>query len=197
MSLHLPAILSPPTPCIPVLALTVLSARVVAGVASSLHGSASGFGLRLSLAGSPMHQAVSCSSWFCLWTGSSSPVALHPPFRATQFPSTTDSQCSVRWGLPPHCWCALSGALGTGSRRSVSICEADRSNLIRTIRLGHWRTGRGPSLPKNGRAYPYRSSRTVRKPMRSSLVSGERWRILRVSSPLLDLKFPPRTTGLP
>src|SRR5260370_751509 len=79
MSLHLPAILSPPTPCIPVLALTVLSARGVAGVASSLHGSASGFGLRLSLAGSPMHQAVSCSSWFCLWTGSSSPVALPPP----------------------------------------------------------------------------------------------------------------------
>src|SRR5260370_41112311 len=78
MSLHLPAILSPPTPCIPVLALTVLSARVVAGVASSLHGSASGSGLRLSLAGSPMHQAVSCSSWFCLWTGSSPPVALHP-----------------------------------------------------------------------------------------------------------------------
>jgi hypothetical protein len=28
----------------------------------------------------------------------------------TQLPSTTDSQYSVRWGLPPHCWCALSGA---------------------------------------------------------------------------------------
>src|SRR5208282_6152309 len=34
-----------------------------------------------------------------------------PPRRSTtQLPSTTDSQCSVRWGLPPHCWCALSGA---------------------------------------------------------------------------------------
>src|SRR5271166_861934 len=29
---------------------------------------------------------------------------------ATQLPSATDSQCSVRWGLSPHCWCALSGA---------------------------------------------------------------------------------------
>src|SRR5277367_3813667 len=33
-----------------------------------------------------------------------------PRLSATQFPSATDSQCSVRWGLPPHCWCALSGA---------------------------------------------------------------------------------------
>jgi hypothetical protein len=29
---------------------------------------------------------------------------------ATQLPSATDSQCSVRWGLPTHCWCTLSGA---------------------------------------------------------------------------------------
>jgi hypothetical protein len=35
-----------------------------------------------------------------------------PRLSPTQFPSTTDSQCSVRWGLSPHCWCALSGALG-------------------------------------------------------------------------------------
>ena len=33
-----------------------------------------------------------------------------PRLSTTQLPSTTDSQCSVRWGLPPHCWCALSGA---------------------------------------------------------------------------------------
>ena len=32
--------------------------------------------------------------------------------------------------------------------------------------------------------------------MRSSLVSGERWRILRVSSPPLDLKFPPANDGV-
>ena len=35
---------------------------------------------------------------------------LPPRLSTTQFPSTTDSQCSVRWGLPPHGWCALSGA---------------------------------------------------------------------------------------
>src|SRR2546428_9747024 len=78
MSLQLPAILSPPTSCIPTLALTVLAASAVAGVASPLLGSASGSGLRLSLARSPMHQAVSCSTWFCLWTGSSPPCVLHP-----------------------------------------------------------------------------------------------------------------------
>jgi hypothetical protein len=39
-----------------------------------------------------------------------------PRLSATQFPSATDSQCSVRWGLPPHGWCALSGALGRASR---------------------------------------------------------------------------------
>jgi hypothetical protein len=36
-----------------------------------------------------------------------------PRLSTTQLPSTTDSQCSVRRGLPPRCWCALSGALGT------------------------------------------------------------------------------------
>jgi hypothetical protein len=40
-----------------------------------------------------------------------------PRLSPTQFPSTTDSQCSVRWGLSPHCWCALSGALGRVSPR--------------------------------------------------------------------------------
>jgi len=43
-----------------------------------------------------------------------------PRLSATQFPSATDSQCSVRWGLPPHCWCALSGALAQAS----SLCQA-------------------------------------------------------------------------
>src|SRR6266403_2709056 len=85
MPLQLPAILSPPTSCIPALALTVLAARVVAEVASPLHGSASGSGLRLSLAGSPMHQAVSCLAWFCLWTGCSPPVALHPISRRRSY----------------------------------------------------------------------------------------------------------------
>ena len=42
-----------------------------------------------------------------------------PRLSTTQLPSATDSQCSVRRGLPPRCWCALSGALGTSSRSSA------------------------------------------------------------------------------
>src|SRR6201982_3842931 len=85
MSLQLPAILSPPTPCIPLLALTVLAASSGRPSRLALHGSASVSGLRLSLAGSPLHQAVSCSTWSCLWTGSSSPIALHPVSRQRSF----------------------------------------------------------------------------------------------------------------
>ena len=34
-----------------------------------------------------------------------------PRLSTTQLPSTSDRQCSVRLGLSPSCWCALSGAL--------------------------------------------------------------------------------------
>jgi hypothetical protein len=55
-----------------------------------------------------------------------------PRLSTTQLPSATDSQCSVRRGLPPRCWCALSGALGTrscairrcASRRYFRFCGA-------------------------------------------------------------------------
>jgi hypothetical protein len=66
----------------------------------ALHGSASGSRLRLSLAGSPMHQAESSSTWFCLRTGSSLPVAPHPVSRRRSYLPLSDSQCSVRRGLP-------------------------------------------------------------------------------------------------
>jgi len=39
-----------------------------------------------------------------------------PRLSTTQLPSATDSQCSVRQGLSPRCWCALSGALGSDLR---------------------------------------------------------------------------------
>src|SRR5438128_10899073 len=102
MSLQLPAILSPPTSCIPTLALTVLAASAVAGVASPLLGSASGSGLRLSLAGSPMHQAVSCSTWFCSCTGSSPPGALHSALAddAATFDYGQPLLCSMRTITP-------------------------------------------------------------------------------------------------
>jgi len=51
----------------------------------ALHGSASGSGLRSFYASSPMHQAVSCSTLFYLWTGSSSPVASHPVSRRRSY----------------------------------------------------------------------------------------------------------------
>src|SRR6202521_1540784 len=73
MSLQLPAILSPPTPCIPSPALTV----------SPLARSPKW--LRPPHANSPMHQAVSCSTLLYLWTGSSSPVASPPAFRRRSF----------------------------------------------------------------------------------------------------------------
>ena len=50
-----------------------------------------------------------------------------PRLSATQFPSATDSQCSVRWGLPPHCWCALSGALGEAS----PLCTSSKARKPR------------------------------------------------------------------
>jgi len=40
-----------------------------------------------------------------------------PRLSATQLPSATDSQCSVRRGLSPRCWCALSGARRTPTAR--------------------------------------------------------------------------------
>ena len=51
-----------------------------------------------------------------------------PRLSATQLPSATDSQCSVRRGLPPRCWCALSGARG---RRSLGAVLGDRSFVCR------------------------------------------------------------------
>ena len=49
--------------------------------------------LHLKDAGSPMHQAESSSSWFCLWTGLSLPAALHPVSRRRScLPLRTD-QC--------------------------------------------------------------------------------------------------------
>ena len=42
-----------------------------------------------------------------------------PRLSTTQLPSATDSQCSVRRGLSPRCWCALSGALGLAEAKFV------------------------------------------------------------------------------
>src|SRR5215467_13492997 len=70
-----------------------------------------------------------------LWTGCSLPAAPHPASRPTQLPLATDSQCSVRRGLSPRCWCALSGALG--ATFSMGFLQVRRS-----------RSGRPPSLSR-------------------------------------------------
>ena len=64
-----------------------------------------------------------------------------PRLSATQLPSATDSQCSVRRGLSPRCWCALSGALGShlrgdrlyGEVVSLGVTNADGPLGDRTL----------------------------------------------------------------
>src|SRR6516162_11426093 len=51
-----------------------------------------------------------------------------PRLSTTQWPSATDSQCSVRRGLSPRCWCALSGARGL---QSLGAVLGDRSFVCR------------------------------------------------------------------
>src|SRR6202030_1081458 len=84
MSLQLPTILSPPTPCTPVPTLT---SRRRSGRGVTVLPFPGGFrsGLRLYLAGSLMHQAVSSSSFCYLWTGRSLQVAPHPASRRRSF----------------------------------------------------------------------------------------------------------------
>ena len=86
-----------------------LAAGEVAEVASP-HGSASGSGLR-----STLRRLANASGRiefiiFLIMDWQFVSGCLPPRPSTTQFPSTTDNQCFVRWGLPPHCWCALSGA---------------------------------------------------------------------------------------
>src|SRR5271166_5719864 len=109
MSLQLPAILSPPTPCIPSPALTVSplerSPKLPCPLRVGVRFWASLTLRKLANAsGRIVFNIVLFMDWQFI-TG-----CLPPRLSTTQFPSTTDSQCSVRWGLPPHCWCALSGA---------------------------------------------------------------------------------------
>jgi len=142
MSLQLPAILSPPTSCIPALALTVSCRR--SGCRSRLAPSrvgfrfwASPFPSRLANAsGRIVFNMVLFMDW--QFVSGCSP----PRLSTTQLPSTTDSQCSVRWGLSPHCWCALSGALGRVSPRPPNPARSwtrlgqNTRDLIAAIFLG-------------------------------------------------------------
>src|SRR5271166_5151507 len=115
MSLQLPTILSPPTPCTPVPTLTVSPQVRSRSCRSPFPG-------RLPFWASPSLSRLASASGriefiiFLIMDWSFASGCSPPRLSATQFPSATDSQCSVRWGLPPHCWCALSGALAYASR---------------------------------------------------------------------------------
>src|SRR5271169_748262 len=109
MSLQLPAILSPPAPCIPSPALTVSPLERSPKLPCPLRvGVRFWASLTLRKLANASGRIVFNIALFMDWQFISG--CLPPRLSTTQFPSTTDSQCSVRWGLPPHCWCALSGA---------------------------------------------------------------------------------------
>src|SRR6266481_4524245 len=119
MSLQLLTILSPPTPMHPCPTLTVLAAGQVAELPRSLSGSASVLGFtslpRVFANASGRIEFII----FLIMDWSFASGCSPPRLSTTQLPSATDSQCSVRWGLPPHRWCALSGARGLRSLAAV------------------------------------------------------------------------------
>src|ERR1700680_3409269 len=126
MSLQLPAILSPPTPCFPSPALTVSPLERSPKLPCPLRvGVRFWASLTLRKLANASGRIVFNIALFIDWQFLSG--CLPPRLSTTQFPSTTDSQCSVRWGLPPHGWCALSGArrdrapARPGSRRSEAF----------------------------------------------------------------------------
>src|SRR5467141_3898019 len=114
MSLQLLTILSPP-PHAPLSYAHCARRRPGRGVAASLSGSASVLGFtslpRVFANASGRIEFII----FLIMDWSFASGCSPPRLSTTQLPSATDSQCSVRWGLPPHCWCALSGARGLRS----------------------------------------------------------------------------------
>src|SRR6202030_2787869 len=148
MSLQLPTILSPPTPCTPEPHAHFSPQVRSRSYRSSLSG-------RLPFWASPLLSRLANASGrieFIIllimdWSFASS--CSPPRLSATQFPSATDSQCSVRWGLPPHCWCALSGALSKASRLVPLKLRATRASRdgLPTDRVGTPCVGAPPSEP--------------------------------------------------
>src|SRR5208282_2074388 len=172
MSLQLPAILSPPTPCIPSPALTVSPLEEVAEVALPLYGSASGSGLRSPYASSPLHQAVSCSSLLYLWTGSSSPVASHPAFRRRSFLrlrtasvlSDGDFHPTVGAHSQAHVGTRSRAIRGSSSDDRVGCSACDRRCAPARLAL-HVSTRLLPFLPMRARECRLYSARSIIAPL--------------------------------
>jgi hypothetical protein len=92
----------------------------------ALHGSASGSGLRSPYASSPMHQAVSCSTLFYLWTGSSSPVASHPVSRRRSYLRLRTASVLSDGDFHPIVGAHFQAHVGTRSGRAPARSAARR-----------------------------------------------------------------------
>ena len=145
MSLQLPTILSPPTSCTPGphphCSPQVRSRSYRASLSGRLPFWASPLASRLANASGRIEFII-----FLIMDWSFASGCSPPRLSATQFPSATDSQCSVRWGLPPHCWCALSGALSKASRftrgkDSVPHCVSTGRAKSKTVRSPRRQSG--------------------------------------------------------
>src|SRR6516162_11016912 len=115
MSLQLPTILSPPTLCTPVSALTVSPQVRPRSCRSPFPGRLPSWAsliLRMLADASGRIEFIIFLIMDWLFASGCPP----PRLSTTQLPSATDSQCSVRQGLSPRYWCALSGARRDGLR---------------------------------------------------------------------------------
>ena len=117
--------------------LTVLAAGQVAELPLSLSGSASVLGFtslpRVFANASGRIEFII----FLIMDWSFASGCSPPRLSTTQLPSATDSQCSVRWGLPPHCWCALSGA-HRGRDEGRFAPPSEPNGRISRVRLSSW-----------------------------------------------------------
>src|SRR5271157_1454688 len=165
MSLQLPAILSPPTPCIPSPALTVSPLERSPKLPCPLRiGVRFWASLTLRKLANASGRIVFNIALFMDWQFISG--CLPPRLSTTQFPSTTDSQCSVRWGLPPHCWCALSGARRDALLRDPAPHVQRRHNCI--SRRGRGEKAAAPTAQEGVRKSSKKKPRNVQRRTRGS-----------------------------
>jgi hypothetical protein len=73
-----------------------------------------------------------------------------PPRLSTQLPSATDSQCSVRRGLPPRCWCALSGAPGSDLRADPPTLSRHANSIGTNLLRRYGEPSGEPPNPETG-----------------------------------------------
>ena len=137
--------------------LTVLAAGQVAELPRSLSGSASVLGFtslpRVFANASGRIEFIIFLIMDWLFASGCFP----PRLSTTQLPSATDSQCSVRRGLPPRCWCALSGALRSHLRGdSAEQSRAAQRELRPTDGVSlayHWASLLAGRIPAKARFF--------------------------------------------